>query len=107
VQETIELSKFWSKGALDALEHSRRNTSGSLEDVQATILMSYVTYHVDGFSARGRLLSTTAASMARDLRLHRLDADTESVAERETSIGSLIDHEVKRRVFWHITSTDW
>jgi hypothetical protein len=105
--DAVHLSKFWSKGALDVLDHSHRNTSGSLEDIQASILMSYVTYHLDGFSARGRHLSTAAASIARDLRLHRLDADNESPTERETSLHVLIDRKAKRRVFWHIASTDW
>ena len=107
-QDAIHLSKILSRGALDVLDYSRRNTSGTLEDVQASIIMSFVTYHLDGFSARGRLLTTAAASIARELRLHRLDADNESsAAGNETSIRFLIDREVKRRVFWHIVSTDW
>ena len=104
---SVHLSKVLSKCALDVLDHSRRNTSGTLEDVQAYILMSYVIFHLDGFSARGRLLSVAAASIARDLRLHRLDADTEFPAEKETSVRVLIDREVKRRVFWYIASRDW
>lgn len=107
-QDAIHLSKTLSKGALDVLDYTRRNTSGTLEDVQATIIMSFVTWHLDGFSARGRLLSTAAMSIARELRLHRLDAAEESSAfERETSVTFLINREVKRRVFWHIASTDW
>ena len=69
--------------------------------------MSLVTYHLDGFSARGCLLSTAAASIARDLRLHRLDANNELSTENEASVRVLIDREVKRRVFWYIASTDW
>ncbi|TGJ84873.1 hypothetical protein E0Z10_g3865 [Xylaria hypoxylon] len=38
--DSTRFSKYWSRGALDVLEHSRRNTSGTLEDVQALILMS-------------------------------------------------------------------
>ncbi|KAF4633565.1 hypothetical protein G7Y89_g4544 [Cudoniella acicularis] len=107
-QDAIHLSKILSRSALDVLDYSRRNTSGTLEDVQAYIFMSFVAYHLDGFSARGRILTTTAISIARELRLHRLDADTESpTAENQTSVRFLIDREVKRRVFWHITSTDW
>lgn len=107
-QAAIHLSKRLSRGALDVLDYSRRNTSGTLEDVQASILMSFVTYHLDGFSARGRLLSTTAASLARELRLHRLDAEDESTATgSEISVRILIDRETKRRVFWQIASTDW
>lgn len=107
-KDAHHLCKLLSRGALDVLDYSRRNTSGTLEDVQAYILMSLVTYHLDGFSARGRLLSTTALSIARELRLHQLDAENESSAtENETDPRSLVDREVKRRVFWHIVSTDW
>lgn len=106
-QDFLQLSKVFSKGALDILDYSRRNTSGTLEDVQAYIFMTVVTIHLDGFSARGRFLATSAATMARDLGLHRLDADWGSSSSKETSIRDLIDREVKRRVFWFITSTDW
>ncbi|KAF8847308.1 hypothetical protein BDZ45DRAFT_699308 [Acephala macrosclerotiorum] len=107
-RDAIHLSKYLSRGALDVLDYSRRNALGTLEDVQASILMSYVSYHLDGFSARGRLLSTAAVSMARELRLHRLDADNESsTTSDQSSIRDMIDRELKRRVFWHVVSTDW
>ncbi|KAI3325840.1 fungal-specific transcription factor domain-containing protein [Xylariaceae sp. AK1471] len=105
--DTAYLSKYWSKGALDVLEHSRRNTSGTLEDIQALILMSYVTYHLDGFSARYRHFSALTVSMARDLGLHRLDADGDAPEDRGTSLRDFIDQEVKRRVYWHIIAADW
>ncbi|KAI0381142.1 hypothetical protein F5Y04DRAFT_255851 [Hypomontagnella monticulosa] len=103
-EEAVRLSTALSKGALDLLDHSRRSTSGTLEDVQAHILMSYVVYHLDGFSARGRILSSTAISIARDLRLHRLD---EHPDENVQDVRNLIDCEIKRRVFWHVAAEDW
>ncbi|KAI1804647.1 hypothetical protein F4811DRAFT_570889 [Daldinia bambusicola] len=106
-QEAVHLSKVIGKAALDVLDYSRRNTSGMLEDVQAYIFMSLLSFHLDGFSARGRLLSTTAASIARDLRLYRLDVVDERPLEKEASVRVLIDREVRRRVFWHITAEDW
>ncbi|KAI1747076.1 fungal-specific transcription factor domain-containing protein [Xylaria castorea] len=105
--DTTYLSKFWSRGALDVLEHSRRNTSGTLEDVQALILMSYVTYHLDGFSARYRHLLAIAVSMAQDLGLHRLDSNDCAPKNDSSSLRVLIDHEVKRRVYWHLIASDW
>ena len=106
-QDAVHLSKILSKGALDVLDYSRRNTSGTLEDIQAYVFMSFVIFHMDGFSARGRLLSTTAALIARDLRLHQLDANPNSPAGNETGVRTLIDREVRRRVFWMIASGDW
>ena len=106
-QNAIRLSKILSRGALDVLDYSRRNTSGTLEDVQAAILMSFVTYHLDGFSARGRRLFADAVSISRELRLHRLDADEPWADGKENDFRLLVEREVKRRVFWHIASTDW
>jgi len=103
-QEAIQLSKILSGNALDVLDHSRRNTSGTLEDIQAYIHMAFVSYHLDGFSARGRMLTTTAIGIARELRLHQLDADPPN---DETNIRCLIDREIQRRVFWHVALTDW
>jgi hypothetical protein len=105
--EAVELSKFWSRYTLDVLSHSTRSTPGSLEDIQAFIVMTYVTKHLIGPSSRDLLLSTTAASIARNLRLHRLDSNDESLIESAISPRDLIDREVKRRVFWHIVTTDW
>ncbi|KAI8629883.1 hypothetical protein F5Y19DRAFT_484325 [Xylariaceae sp. FL1651] len=105
--DTVYLSKFWSREALDVLDHSRRNTSGTLEDIQALILMSYVTYHLDGFSARYRQISALATSIARDIGLHRLDADDYTPTNGDISIRILIDREVKRRVYWHLVAEDW
>ncbi|KAJ8127362.1 hypothetical protein O1611_g6274 [Lasiodiplodia mahajangana] len=104
---TTRLSKYWSRGALDVLEYSARNTSGTLEDIQALILMTYVTYHLDGFSARYRNLLAMAVSMARDLGLHRLDANDGTSASKSSSLRDLIDYEVKRRVYWHLIASDW
>lgn len=104
---TTRLSRYWSRGALDVLEYSRRNTSGALEDIQGSILMSYVTYHLDGFSARYRYLLALAVSMARDLGLHRTDADDYATTDRSSSLRVLIDNEVKRRVYWHLVASDW
>lgn len=106
-RDAVCLSHIWTKGALDILDDSRRNTSGTLQDVQAYILLSYVAYHVDGLSARSRFLTAAAASIARDLRLHRLDAAQGLSTEPETNPRSLVDREVKRRVFWHIAASDW
>ncbi|KAH8645502.1 hypothetical protein BX600DRAFT_165697, partial [Xylariales sp. PMI_506] len=105
--EALQLSRIWSRNALDVLNYSHRNGSCSLEDVQACILMAYMTYHLEGFSPRRRVLSTTALSLARELRLHRLDAFHGSLNDTQQTPRSSLDLEVKRRVFWFIASTDW
>ncbi|KAF7595223.1 hypothetical protein BBP40_006968 [Aspergillus hancockii] len=91
----------WTKTALDALENSRRNTQGSMEDVQATIILSFIIFNIEGFSSRFRTLSSSALVMGRDLALHQIDADTGTKNE------SPVQLEIKRRVWWHMVSTDW
>ncbi|KAH8697891.1 fungal-specific transcription factor domain-containing protein [Talaromyces proteolyticus] len=106
-RDASQLSSFLCKEALDVLDYSHQNASGTIEDVQALILMCYVTYHLDGFSARYRLLLAQASSIARDLRLHRLDANDHLSENAEVRTRELVEREVKRRVFWHIAATDW
>jgi hypothetical protein len=104
-EEAVHLAKSMAKGAFDVLDYARRSTSGTLEDIQAYILMSHVTFHFDGFSARGRLLFATAAAIAKDMCLHKLDAN-QSV-NLDISIRCMVDREVKRRLFWYLAASDW
>ena len=103
----FQLSKYWSKRALDLLDKSQRNGSGTVEDIQAYIMLSYVAMHLDGISARGRHLITSALSLARDLRLHRLDVYSSYPSTGHTGSHELINLEMKRRIIWHIISMDW
>lgn len=103
--ENFTLAKAWAKGALDVLDHSRRTSSGSLEDAQASILMSFVLFHYDGLSARGRAMVTNAVAVGRDLRLHLID--DWDVPDSEFTVEQRIDREIKRRVWWHLASTEW
>jgi hypothetical protein len=104
--ESFALSKAFSRHALDLLDHSRRTSSGALEDVQAYVLVSLALSYIDGFSARSRMLFSSAISMARDLRLHRLD-ECEASTDISTDARLFIENEVKRRVFWYLASEDW
>lgn len=100
-------SKIWTEGALDILDHCRRHATCTLEDVQAHVLMSIASFHIDGVSERKRLLMATAIAIAIDLRLHQTDACHESDSERINNVGELVELEVKRRVFWFLASADW
>ena len=57
----------WSKYAHDILDHSRRASSGSIEDIQATIIIFYIVYNDKGYSAIFRSLHGIAFMMTRDL----------------------------------------
>ncbi|KAF7538736.1 hypothetical protein G7054_g2706 [Neopestalotiopsis clavispora] len=105
--DAVALCRHWSKGAMDVLDYSQRHSAGSLEDVQACIIMSYVTYYLEGMSKKGRMLMASAISIARDLRLNRLDAEDGASGGKEDERGAVVGREVKRRIFWHLVTTDW
>ncbi|KAI4603763.1 hypothetical protein KJ359_003583 [Pestalotiopsis sp. 9143b] len=106
-RDAVALCRQWSRGAMDVLDYSQRHSSGSLEDVQACIIMSYVTYYLEGMSKKGRMLLASAVSIARDMRLNRLDAEGADVGKGKHSAQEVVDREVKRRIFWHLVTTDW
>ena len=104
--ETIFLS--WFRAALDLLDHSRRVLAGSLEIVQASIILVFLDYNLEGFTSRARAVLTQGLQTGKELALHRLDSPA-AVRRREIAptIDSLIETEMKRRVWWHMISTDW
>lgn len=73
-KEAASLSSMWSNATLDVLEYSRRTTAASVEDLQATIVISYVIYNSQGFSPMFRSLHSNMITMARDLSLHKIDS---------------------------------
>ena len=106
-QNSVTAATLWSKGALEVLEYSRRTGSGSIEDVQASIILLFSIFKNEGFSCRCRHLLSNALTIARDLSLHRLDmlsfGGTKACSDKEDMAGL----ELKRRLWWHIASTDW
>lgn len=101
--DPYQASTIWANAALEVLDLSRRTTSGSLEDVQTSIIMGFLLYHMEGFSPRCRFLFTGSVAISRDLCLHKLDAPTNQTSNPPNSIET----EIKRRVWWHIVATDW
>lgn len=99
------MSSVWTKAALDILEHSRRTTSSSIEDIQATIVVSSLIFNAHWFSAMTRSLHSIVVMMARDLFLHKTDAQRGK--REDVSEERMVEYEIKRRIWWYITSTDW
>ncbi|KAJ5555319.1 hypothetical protein N7461_003789 [Penicillium sp. DV-2018c] len=99
------MSSIWSIAALDLLEYSRRTTFASVEHLQATIIISYVIYNSQGFSPMFRSLHSNMITMAWELSLHKTDSP--QMKGQTDPQPSRIEAEVKRRIWWHIASTDW
>lgn len=99
-------SLFWTNAALEMLDISRRIYEGRIEDIQATILLSFLMYHLEGPSVRTRGLFHSALCIARDLSLHRLDGSGNQSSGIQTC-EDRVHAEIKRRVIWHAVATDW
>lgn len=102
-EQKNELIALWAKAGLDLLENSRRTGSSTFDYLQATALASFLTYNIDGYTARFRSLFSYALSIAKDLGMHKLDCHQDA----ETSESEKVDKEVKRRLWWYIVATDW
>lgn len=103
--EAAAMSLTWTNAALDVLEYSKRTSATLIAQLQATIVISYLVYNSQGFSPLFRSLHSSSIMIARDLSLHKTDSlrqDTQTAAPpAEADIG------IKRRIWWHITATDW
>lgn len=104
--DPAQASILWINTALELLEQSRITTSGSFEDVQASIVLGFLMYHLEGWSARSRSLLTGAVAIARSLSLHKIDMHAE-ITSAALDHATLIENEIKRRVWWSLVSIDW
>jgi len=98
-------SMEWTKATLDLLEHSRRRTPGSMEEIQATLILSFLIYIIEGFSSRARILFSNAIITARDLSLHIIDSP-EYARRARGPPDSPVELEIKRRIWWQLVATD-
>ena len=59
-----------------------------------------------GAIATLRTLQATVTQTARALGLHQIDSDANK-KRRENKLVDWVELEVKRRLWWHVCSTDW
>ncbi|KAI5196799.1 hypothetical protein E4T39_07622 [Aureobasidium subglaciale] len=101
-QEANQLSTSWKQNALDILEHlERSSTITSIEQLQATVIMSLMTQNFEGLSKKFWLLHCTSITLAKDLSIHVLDHPS------RVKSRNIIEDEVKRRIWWYLATTDW
>jgi hypothetical protein len=101
-EEATQASVVWRQTALNLLDDSQFSSEGSLEECQARTILAYVVSNVEGCSARYRFLHSCSLAVARDMSLHLID----STATPDTS-DDIPTREIKRRLWWHLASTDW
>ncbi|KAI1432078.1 hypothetical protein GGR50DRAFT_630350 [Xylaria sp. CBS 124048] len=101
-EAATELSFTWIQTALSILDDSQFATDKILEACQARAILAYVVSNVEGCSARYRFLHSCSVAIARDASLHLIDsAATPSPSDDPPT------REMKRRLWWHLASTDW
>ncbi|KAI1347072.1 hypothetical protein F5Y01DRAFT_257508 [Xylaria sp. FL0043] len=103
IEEADQASAAWRQAALAILDETQFSTQGSLERCQARAIIAYVVSNVEGCSARYRLLHSYSMAIARDMSLHLIDSPTMAADKSD----DLLTKEMKRRLWWHLASTDW
>ncbi len=102
IEEADEASASWRQSALTILDDSQFDTQGSLEKCQARAIIAYVVSNVEGPSFRYRYLHSCSIAIARDMSLHLIDSPT--TTDKSDDFPT---REIKRRLWWHLASTDW
>lgn len=102
-EEANQLSLHWKQNTIDILAYIERSSiPSSVEQLQATIILSLLMQNLEGLSKKYWLLHGTAITLARDLSLHVLDHPN-----RKGERNSVVEKEVKRRLWWYLAGTDW
>ncbi|KEF55141.1 uncharacterized protein A1O9_08794 [Exophiala aquamarina CBS 119918] len=101
-----EESLSWIRITLDVLEYSQRSNLGSIESLQAMIIVSFLIGNIEGASQRFRSMIAVASTLARELGLHRIDQG-KNYWTTESPIRGMVDAEVGRRLWWYLAATDW
>lgn len=104
-QDALAVALYWVRCALDCLDHAWRTSFPDLESIQASIVLLFLMYHIEGFSPKLRHLHNSAIVKARDMGMHLTDSPQNKRSEKTQQ--QIIDTEMRRRVWWHLASTDW
>lgn len=104
-QQARKVAIYWLRTVLDIFEHVRRSTSANLETVQSHILCLFLLYHIEGYSPKIRSILASAIAAAKEIGMHKTDSHIHTTSE--DSQADVIDREMRRRVWWHLVSTDW
>ncbi|KAK0106282.1 hypothetical protein ONS96_003922 [Cadophora gregata f. sp. sojae] len=104
--EAMNYSRRWTKLAQEALSAANCLAHPTVETLSALILIAGHMMANIGAIATLRTLSVTIMHTARTMSLHTLDTSRNKKLREDTTVDH-VDLEVKRRLWWHIASTDW
>lgn len=109
-KDTLQCVHRWSHLAFHCLSQARYVANPTIETIQAVILLSHFLLMDDGATATYMALLMTMINAARILNIHKIDSK-KSIKEREDALrrGEKVDFlelELKRRIWWHLASSD-
>jgi len=105
-EAAVQAFRLWRRHVWTLLDRTWRDSTPTLESIQANMILGDIFYSTEGCSTRMRHLHACAVSDARELCLHLVDIGTSS--RREPAVDEdPVTKEIQRRVWWFITSTDW
>ncbi|OJJ43687.1 hypothetical protein ASPZODRAFT_73891 [Penicilliopsis zonata CBS 506.65] len=100
----MDLSKQWLDQGLALL--TCPPAVPCIEVLQAYGILGHLSMQFEGFTGVSGSLLFFCSQMARKMGLHLIDMPAKR-EERRRGGANLIEVEVKRRIWWHIVSTDW
>jgi hypothetical protein len=100
----IVLAETWCKQAVLLL--TKPPVPPSTQALQALSHLVHLCTQIEGFSGSFGVLSMAGIQMAKMMKIHRLDTPRYR-EERQKNGADMVDIEVKRRVWWHMVSSDW
>ncbi|ESZ93878.1 hypothetical protein SBOR_5736 [Sclerotinia borealis F-4128] len=104
--EPLSLTRRWTLLAQKAMCAANFIGMPTIASIQTALLIAQHLLPNIGGIATFRVLFTTAMHSARSLGFDQLDS-VQSKKRRDGKQLNYIELEIKRRIWWHITSTDW
>jgi hypothetical protein len=92
---------LWVKSTYAVLHATHDNVAPSLETIQGIIILAFLIANIEGVSTRFRSLISMGLTLARELNLHRIDAESSACLTGDLRV------EMSRRAWWYLVSTDW
>lgn len=93
-----------AQGALSAADYINAPT---LETIQSIILMSqHILPNIGAIGAFKTMLSIASQS-ARELAIHQIDSPANKKRRENTEAVDWVEVELKRRIWWQLTSVEW
>ncbi|CEL11222.1 hypothetical protein ASPCAL14325 [Aspergillus calidoustus] len=94
-------SHIWKEIALHHMLHIDQVFSSSLISLQSALIILFLLWDSEGQSKRYHTLKSLAYAKAIQVGIHNIDAESSTVGPDS------LEREMKRRLWWHLTCTDW